>query len=331
MTTLNIPRPDFEQPVLAIEEEIQALENAQREGEDHSRDIARLHKKWETTLRAIYTDLTPWQIVSKVSRHPNRPQSTDYLRMLCSDFCQLHGDRLYGDDPAILTGFARIGERKVMVVAHRKGRDTEERILCKWGCPQPWGYRKALKNMKLAEKFGLPIVTFVDTPGAYPGIEAEERGQAEAIARNLLEMSRLRTPILSIVIGEGGSGGALGIAVADRLGMMEFAWYSVISPEGCAAILWKKAVVETNSAAAAALSLTSRENLRLGVIDDIIEEPVGGAHRDHQGSADRLKRWIIDNLMEFSRLPMEQLLRARYERLRRIGVYGKSPEIDSGS
>lgn len=331
MSTLNIPRPDFEQPVLAIEDEIQTLENAQREGEDHSKDIARLHKKWETTLHAIYADLTPWQIVSKVSRHPNRPQSTDYLRMLCSDFCQLHGDRLYGDDPAILTGFARIGERKVMVIAHRKGRDTEERILCKWGCPQPWGYRKALKNMKLAEKFGLPIVTFVDTPGAYPGIEAEERGQAEAIARNLFEMSRLRTPILSIVIGEGGSGGALGIAVADRLGMMEFAWYSVISPEGCAAILWKKAVAETNSAAADALSLTSRENLRLGIIDDIIEEPVGGAHRDHQGSADRLKRWIIDNLMEISRLPTEQLLRARYERLRRIGVYGQPPKIDGDS
>jgi len=329
MSSIEIPRPDFEQPVIAIEDEIRELEQSQGGESDLESKIHQLRANRENSLREIYANLTPWQIVSKVSRHPKRPQSTDYLRMICSDFCQLHGDRRYGDDPAILTGFARIGERKVMVIAHRKGRDTEERILCKWGCPQPWGYRKALKNMKLAEKFHLPIVTFVDTPGAFPGIEAEERGQAEAIARNLLEMSRLRTPIVSVVIGEGGSGGALGIAVADRVGMMEFAWYSVISPEGCAAILWKKAIPETNSAAADCLALTARDNLKLNIIDDIIEEPTGGAHREPENAAQALKKWILDNLEDISRQPTDQLLRARYERFRKIGVYGDPPPSSS--
>lgn len=329
MSVLDVSRPDFEQPIVAVEEQILALEaSSEHPGGSKSAEIERLQKKAQALLKDIYENLTPWQIVSKVARHPERPQSTDYLRLICTDFCQLHGDRLYGDDPAILTGFARIGERKVMVVAHRKGRDTEERILCKWGCPQPWGYRKALKNMKLAEKFGLPIVTFVDTKGAFPGIEAEERGQAEAIARNLLEMSRLKTPIVSIIIGEGGSGGALGIAVADRVAMMEFAWYSVISPEGCAAILWKKAVPETNADAANALSLTASENLRLGIIDEILREPVGGAHRDHEEAARNLRNWILENLNQLSRLPKDQLVRNRYARLRKIGSYGDPPSLD---
>ncbi len=326
MSSIETPRPEFEQPVIAIEDEIRELEQSQGGESDLDAKITQLRANREKSLKEIYANLTPWQIVSKVARHPKRPQSTDYLRMICSDFCQLHGDRHYGDDPALLTGFARIGERKVMVIAHRKGRNTEERILCKWGCPQPWGYRKALKNMKLAEKFHLPIVTLVDTPGAFPGIEAEERGQAEAIARNLLEMSRLRTPIVSVVIGEGGSGGALGIAVADRVGMMEFAWYSVISPEGCAAILWKKALPETNASAADSLALTSRENLELGIVDAIIEEPVGGAHREPEQAADNLKRWILDNLDDLGRLPTDQLVKARYERFRKIGVYAHPPD-----
>ncbi len=322
MSSLINPRPDFEQPVIAIEEKIAELEESQEvEGKSYADEIRDLRAKWNSTIQEIYDDLTPWQIVSKVARHQDRPQSTDYLRLICSDFCQLHGDRLYGDDPAILTGFARIGDRKVMVIAHRKGRDTDERILCRWGCPQPWGYRKALKNMKLAEKFGLPVVTFVDTKGAYPGLEAEERGQAEAIAKNLMEMSRLRTPIVTVVIGEGGSGGALGIAVADRVAMQQFAWYSVISPEGCAAILWKKAVPETNAAAADALSLTARENLRLGIVDEIISEPPGGAHRNHQEAANQVRSWVLSNIADLSRKPVDQLIQARYERFRRLGEY----------
>ena len=266
--------------------------------------------------------MSAWDIVSRVSRHPKRPQSTDYIRRICSEFVQLHGDRRFGDDPAMLTGFGRIGKFKVMIVAHRKGRDTQERMMCNFGCAHPEGYRKALKNMKLAEKFGLPIVTLVDTPGAYPGVGAEERGQAEAIAYNLREMSRLRTPIVSAVIGEGGSGGALGIAVADRVGMLKYAWYSVISPEGCAAILWKKAVPATNRAAADALHLTAAENLALGTIDEIIEEPVGGAHCDHAQAADLLQRWIVDKLTDLKRFKPENLVKRRYERFRNVGRFG---------
>ena len=320
MAVKDVPRPDFEAPLVEMEAQIRELQDAGVGDADASaREISRLQRQWERKAQEIYSGLSSWQIVSKVARHPERPQSTDYLRMMCSDFCQLHGDRLYGDDPAVLTGFARIGDHKVMVAAHRKGRDTEERILCKWGCAQPWGYRKALKNMRLAEKFRLPIVTLVDTPGAYPGIEAEERGQAEAIARNLLEMSRLRTPIVSIVIGEGGSGGALGIAVADRVAMMEFAWYSVISPEGCAAILWKKALPDTNAAAAEALHLTAEHNLRLGIIDAIVREPVGGAHRDQEGAARGLESWICSTLDDMRDMSIEDLMKARYAKGRHLG------------
>lgn len=320
-SVMDLQRPDFEKPLFPLEEEIKELESQGELPAEAARKLVSLKSRHTQELRKIYKNLSSWDIVSRVSRQPRRPQSTEYLRRICTDFCQLHGDRHFGDDPAILTGFARIAQQKVMIVAHRKGRNTEERMLCHFGCAHPEGYRKALKNMKLAEKFGLPIVTLVDTPGAYPGIGAEERGQAEAIAINLREMSRLRTPILSVIIGEGGSGGALGIAVADRVAMMEFAWYSVISPEGCAAILWKQANPETNAAAADALHLTARENLKLGIIDEVIEEPAGGAHRDPDAAASALQSWILTTLRELKRFKLETLVKSRYERLRRMGVY----------
>jgi acetyl-CoA carboxylase carboxyl transferase subunit alpha len=271
-------------------------------------------------LRKVYGGLEPWDIV-KVARHPRRPIGRDYIRMICKDFCELHGDRRYGDDPAIVTGFARIHSHRCLVVAHHKGKTTEEKIACHFGCAHPEGYRKALLKMKLAEKLGLPIVTLVDTPGAYPGIGAEQRGQAQAIAENLLEMSRLQTPIVSVVIGEGGSGGALGIAVADKVAMLQYAWYSVISPEGCAAILWKEANEASNAAAAESLQLTATSNLELGVVDDVIEEPMGGAHRDPERAAAAVESWIASRLRELKRLKPANLPARRYERFRKLGVF----------
>lgn len=287
-------------------------------------DLAELQARHKQTLEEIYAKLSPWDTV-RVARHPNRPQTRDYIQTLCRDFCELHGDRRFGDDPAIVTGFARIESIKCLVVGHHKGRTTQEKIACHFGCAHPEGYRKALEKMKLAEKFGLPIVTFVDTPGAYPGLGAEQRGQAEAIAVNMLEMSRLRTPIVSVVIGEGGSGGALGIAVADRVAMLQHAWYSVISPEGCAAILWKQANEQTNAAAAKALRLTARDNLELKIVDDIIPEPLGGAHRDPAGAADLLRRWIVTQLHELKRADADVLVQHRYERFRRLGACVELP------
>ncbi|MCC6321236.1 MAG: acetyl-CoA carboxylase carboxyltransferase subunit alpha [Phycisphaerales bacterium] len=282
--------------------------------------IASLRAEREAKLAQVYTSLSPWNTV-RVARVPKRPQTRDYIDMMCKDFCELHGDRRYGDDPAMVVGFARIGSIKVLVVGHHKGRTTQEKIACHFGCAHPEGYRKALAKMKLAEKFGLPIVTFVDTPGAYPGLGAEARGQAEAIAVNLREMSRLRTPIVSIVIGEGGSGGALGIAVADRVAMLEHAWYSVISPEGCAAILWKTANEQTNSAAADALKLTARDNLKLKIIDELIPEPLGGAHRDPKKTAAAIERWVLDRLHELKGINPATLPQQRYERFRRLGSF----------
>ena len=308
---------DFEQPIVEIERQIAALE-ARGEGEGVSDELATLYATRETILTKTYSDLSAWQTV-RVARHPARPQTLDYVDLMCRDFCQLHGDRRFADDPAIVAGFTRIGPWKVLLVGHQKGRTTPERIACRFGCANPEGYRKALLKMKLAEKFKLPIVTLVDTPGAYPGIDSEQRGQAEAIAVNLREMSRLRTPVVTVVIGEGGSGGALGIAIADRVAMLENAWYSVISPEGCAAILWKEANERTNPLAAKALALTAKENLANGLIDHVIREPVGGAHRNPKATAASVQAWIIEQLSELTRLDSETLVRRRYEKFRRIG------------
>ncbi len=274
----------------------------------------------DAKLGEVYANLSPWNTV-RVARVPKRPQTRDYIDMICKDFTELHGDRRYGDDPAMVVGFARIGSVKCLVVGHHKGRTTAEKIACHFGCAHPEGYRKALAKMQSAAKFGLPIVTFVDTPGAYPGLGAEARGQAEAIAVNLREMSRLKTPIISIVIGEGGSGGALGIAVADRVAMLAHSWYSVISPEGCAAILWKQANEQTNSAAADALKLTARDNLELGIIDAVLSEPLGGAHRDPAKMAATIERWVVDQLHELKGQNPETLPRKRYERFRKLGAY----------
>lgn len=333
---------DFEKPLAEIEQQIEAGEAKLREiappnaaGDGVTppdpvaasllAELASLRRKYEDTLADMYSNLTPWQVV-RVARHPHRPQTRDYIRMIASDFVELHGDRRYGDDPAIVTGFARLGsgggpKMKVLIVGHQKGNQTSEKIACHFGCAHPEGYRKALAKMKMAEKFGVPIVTFVDTPGAYPGLGAEQRGQAEAIAVNMLEMSRLRTPIVSVVIGEGGSGGALGIAVADRVGMLRNSWYSVISPEGCAAILWKEANEQTNTAAAKALKLTAADNIELGIVDDVIEEPPGAAHRDPKATAESVQRWVLSQMQRLKTLPIDELLEQRYQRYRKMGVY----------
>ncbi len=307
---------DFEQPIIEIERQISALETTAEP--ESVQELETLRATRSTLLAKTYQDLTAWQTV-RVARHPARPQTLDYTDLMCRDFSQYHGDRRFADDPAMVVGFTRIGPWKVLLVGHQKGRTTAERISCRFGCANPEGYRKALLKMKLAEKFNLPIVTLVDTPGAYPGIDSEERGQAEAIAVNLREMSRIRTPIVSVVIGEGGSGGALGIAVADRVAMLEHSWYSVISPEGCAAILWKEANERTNPLAAKSLALTARDNLRNGLIDAVIPEPLGGAHRNPVATAQAVQAWIVAQLSELTRIDRETLVRARYEKFRRIG------------
>ncbi|MBX3375700.1 MAG: acetyl-CoA carboxylase carboxyltransferase subunit alpha [Phycisphaeraceae bacterium] len=306
--------------VVANLDEIDAVPAADLPGH-----IESLKAKLSETTRKLYDNLSPWDTV-RVARHPQRPQTRDYIQFMCKDFCELHGDRRFGDDPAIVTGFARIDSFKVLVVGHHKGRTTQEKIACHFGCAHPEGYRKALAKMQMAEKFGVPIVTLVDTPGAYPGLGAEQRGQAEAIAVNLREMSRLKTPIISVVIGEGGSGGALGIAVADRVAMMQNAWYSVISPEGCAAILWKTANEQTNTAAARALKLTARDNLGLGIVDDVVQEPVGGAHRNPAAAADLLKAWIVSQLGTLKGVSGDDLIARRYERFRKLGAFQETLE-----
>ena len=308
---------EFEKPVVELDRQIASMRDRD-DAESFNEEIGKLKESRDTMLAKLYGDLSAWDTV-RVARHPARPQTSDYIQLICRDFRELHGDRLFGDDPAIITGFGRVGAHKVMIVGHQKGKTTNEKVACHFGCAHPEGYRKAMVKMKLAAKFGLPIVTFIDTKGAYPGIKAEERGQAEAIAMNLREMSRLETPVVCIVIGEGGSGGALGIGVGDRVAMLEHSWYSVISPEGCAAILWKEANEVTNTASADALALTARENLRNGLIDDVIEEPLGGAHRDPAGAAANLADWINDQLTELKRLKPQTLVERRYHRFRRIG------------
>ncbi len=309
---------DFEQGVADIDRQINELQRlSSAKGIDYSTEIRRLQKEQVSELKKIYSNLSAWQTV-QVARHPKRPLLNDYLNLIVKDFRQLHGDRCFGDDKSMVTGLGQIGREKVLIVGQNKGRTTKEKIACNFGCPNPEGYRKAIIKMKFAEKYGIPIVTLIDTPGAYPGIGAEERGQAQAIAVNLMEMSRLRVPIICIVIGEGGSGGALGIGVGDRLAMLEFAYYSVISPEGCAAILWRDGSQAPH--AAEALKLTSKDLLKLRLIDAAITEPLGGAHRNLHDTVYNVERYIVKTLAVLKKTKVDDLLENRYEKLRSIGT-----------
>ena len=314
---------DFEQPIADLEAKIQELRHAsQGPAVNIDAEVHALQNKLRQRTAHIFRDLTPWQ-VSQLSRHPARPYMLDYLRVICDEFQELAGDRAYADDAAIVGGLARIDGRPVMVIGHEKGRDTKSKLRRNFGMPRPEGYRKALRLMKLAERFGLPILTFIDTPGAYPGVGAEERGQSEAIARNLMEMAGLRVPILCTVIGEGGSGGALAIGVGDRTVMLEYSTYSVISPEGCASILWKSA--DKAKDAAEQLGLTARRLRDLGLVDKVVREPIGGAHRNPGQTAIRLKAVLLNELDQLQALPVDELLERRYRRLRSYGAYETAP------
>jgi acetyl-CoA carboxylase carboxyl transferase subunit alpha len=310
--------PDFEMPILEIEAEIRAIEQSGEISDAVEGRLKHLRRHLTETTRSIYASLNPWQIV-QISRHRDRPYTRDYLNLAFDEFVELHGDRFFGDDRAMLTGFAKLDQHKVMVIGHQKGRTYKERTACHFGCAHPEGYRKAMVKMRLAEKYQLPVICFIDTPGAYPGIGAEERGQAQVIAESMFLMSRLKTPIICVVIGEGGSGGALGIGVGDRVAMLQYSYYSVISPEGCAGILWKSH--QYASKAAEALRFTSRHLAHLGVVDDVIEEPLGGAHRDHKQMAFRLKTYLINTLNQLVPVDRTELVRQRYEKFRKMGVY----------
>lgn len=309
---------EFEKPLREIEEKIEKLSAAATGGKASSQnDIRKLRAKLAQAEHELYKNLSPWQR-TQLARHPQRPSTLDYIRELTRDFLELHGDRVYGDDRAIVGGFARFNDRPVMMIGHQKGKTLKERMQRNFGMPNPEGYRKALRLMKLAEKFNRPILTFIDTPGAYPGIGAEERGQAEAIARNLFVMSRLTVPIISVVIGEGGSGGALALGVADRVLMLEHSVYSVISPEGCAAILWDSP--EKVQTAASALKMTAQDLLNLGVIDTIVPEPLGGAHREPGAIYDLVGKTLTNQLFELLDLPVDQLVAQREQKYRRMGT-----------
>ncbi|MCO8123822.1 acetyl-CoA carboxylase carboxyltransferase subunit alpha [Stieleria sp. TO1_6] len=312
------PGLDFEIEIAELESRISALQR-QTERSDASEDELRsLRTELAKQLRDVYSSLDPWQTV-QIARHKNRPYTKDYLNLAFDDFVELHGDKHFGDDRAMLAGFAKLDRFKVMVLGHQKGRTFKERAACHFGCAHPEGYRKAMVKMRLAEKYKLPLICFIDTPGAYPGIGAEERGQAQVIAESMFMMSQLKTPIICIVIGEGGSGGALGIGVGDRIAVMQHAYYSVISPEGCAGILWKSH--EHAPKAAAALKFTSKHLKQLGVVDDVLEEPLGGAHRDHHQMASRLKTYLSRTLTELETKTTDELLDSRYDKFRRIGVF----------
>ncbi len=312
----------FEQPIYELEQELEAL-SEEESGNGQTAKVRDLKNRIADLTRDVYSNLSPWETV-QVARHQNRPYTRDYLSLVFDEFVELHGDRKFGDDRAILTGFAKLDDQKVMVIGHQKGRTVKERTECYFGCAHPEGYRKAMQKMRLAAKFNLPVICFIDTPGAYPGIGAEERGQAWVIAENMYEMSRLETPIICIVIGEGGSGGALGIGVGDRVAMLEHSYYSVISPEGCAGILWKSA--EHAPKAADALKFTSKYLPGLGVVDDIIPEPLGGAHRDHQQMAIQLKQYLLEHLKELQQESTEDLLATRYEKFRAMGKFLEEDE-----
>ena len=315
---------DFEQPIAELESKIEELRFVQDDSVlDISEEISRLQKKSQELTKAVYAKLTPWQI-SQVARHPQRPYTLDYIKSIFTDFHELHGDRAYADDPAIVGGLARFNGQSVMVIGHQKGRDTKEKIYRNFGMPRPEGYRKALRLMKTAEKFNLPIITFIDTPGAYPGIGAEERGQSEAIGRNLYEMTRLRVPIICTVIGEGGSGGALAIAVGDQLNMLQYSTYSEISPEGCASILWKSA--EKAPEAAETLGITASRLKTLGLIDKVINEPLGGAQRDHAAMMQSMKRALAEALRDLQDAPVDELLKQRFDRLMNYGRFKDDAE-----
>jgi acetyl-CoA carboxylase carboxyl transferase subunit alpha len=311
---------EFEKPAIKLREELEELrkKHSSKPSDRLASQINELEKKLESLMRDIHNNLNPWQRV-QISRHINRPFMLDYVKHCCEEFIEIHGDRHIGDDAAMPAGFALWGGRKVVVIGHQKGRDTKENLLRNFGSAHPEGYRKALRAMKLAEKFGLPVVTLIDTPGAFPGIGAEERNIAEAIAFNLREMMTLRTPVVAVVIGEGGSGGALGIGIADRVLMMENAYYSVISPEGCAAILWKHR--EHAPEAASALKLSAQDLSALGIIDGVVPEPIGGAHHDHEAAAAALKDAVLQAIAELENIPAQELLDQRYQKFRALGKY----------
>jgi acetyl-CoA carboxylase carboxyl transferase subunit alpha len=312
---------DFEQPIAELEAKIEELRHVTAgAGVNVQDEIARLQSKSDQLTRSIFSKLSPWQ-VTQLARHPHRPYTFDYLSQAFTGFEELHGDRMFGDDQALVGGLARLEGEAVMVIGHQKGRDTKERVRRNYGMPKPEGYRKALRLMHMADRFGLPLITFIDTPGAYPGLESEERGQSEAIARNLFEMAKLRVPVVSLVIGEGGSGGALAIGVCDRLLMLQFSTYSVISPEGCASILWKSA--DKKETAAEAMGLTADRLRSLGLVDEVIAEPLGGAHRNPTATAASVKAALVRHLRELQAKPRETMLAERSRRLAGFGAYAE--------
>src|SRR5579872_4315187 len=313
---------DFEQPIAELEAKIEELRHVTSESEVNILDeINRLQLKSQQLTSSIFANLTPWQI-TQLARHPHRPYTLDYVNSIFSEFTELHGDRMFADDLAIVGGLARLDDRALMIIGHQKGRDTKERVRRNYGMPKPEGYRKALRLMRLAERFGLPLLTLIDTQGAYPGVGAEERGQSEAIARNLFEMSVLSVPIVTVVTGEGGSGGALAIGVCDRLLMLQYSTYSVISPEGCASILWKSQ--DKKEAAAEALNLTADRLSKLGLLDEVIEEPLGGAHRDTTLMASRVKEALVRQLTELKAIPTDELKVARARKIASFGVFSEN-------
>ena len=313
----GLHRLPLEKPVYEIEDQITALEAAPVGGQEQEK-LRLLKRELVELQRKVFGNLDPWQTV-EVARHPDRPKTSDYLHLVFDEFVELHGDKAFGDDPAMLTGFAKLDRHKVLVIGHQKGKTLAERQACHFGCAHPEGYRKAMGKMRLAAKYGLPVICLIDTPGAYPGVGAEERGQAQVIAESMFLMASLPVPIVCVVIGEGGSGGALGIGVGDRVAILEHAYYSVISPEGCAGILWKSA--EYKAYAARALRMRSRDLAEFGVVDAVIDEPAGGAHREPRQMASRLKTYLVRTLRELVEKPVESLIDARYEKFRRMGVF----------